>query len=63
VFTLEPWRTADQRYYVSDVRKFASLTGWAPRTSVRDGVAHLVTWLQAQTGADSPELELARVAS
>jgi CDP-paratose 2-epimerase len=63
VFTLEPWRTADQRYYVSDVRKFASLTGWAPRTSVREGVAHLVKWLQTDAAADSTELELARVAS
>ena len=28
---VEPWRTADQRYYVSDTRKFAQATGWQPR--------------------------------
>jgi len=63
VFTLEPWRTADQRYYVSDVRKFSSLTGWAPRTNVHDGVTRLMDWLRTAAGANASELELARVAS
>ena len=63
VFTLEPWRTADQRFYVSDVRKFSTLTGWVPRTTVRDGVARLVEWLRTEAHADSPELQLARVAA
>ena len=44
---LEPWRTADQRYYVSDTRKFRAATGWRPRTSVQAGVAALLDWLVA----------------
>ncbi len=39
------WRHGDQRYYVSDTRKFASLTGWAPRVSVKEGVGLLQDWL------------------
>jgi CDP-paratose 2-epimerase len=41
-----PWRTGDQRYYVSDTRKFQAATGWAPRTSIREGVARLHAWLR-----------------
>jgi len=37
----ETWREGDQRYYVSDTRKFHTATGWAPRTSVADGVSAL----------------------
>jgi CDP-paratose 2-epimerase len=42
---LEPWRPADQRYYVSDTRKFQRATDWRPRTSVREGVCRLYDWL------------------
>jgi CDP-paratose 2-epimerase len=41
----EPWRPADQRYYVSDVRAFEAATGWRPRTGVREGAARLHAWL------------------
>jgi CDP-paratose 2-epimerase len=44
---LEAWRTADQRYYVSDTRKFRAATGWRPRTTVRAGVSALLDWLVA----------------
>ncbi|HVF85591.1 MAG TPA: NAD-dependent epimerase/dehydratase family protein [Abditibacteriaceae bacterium] len=40
------WRVGDQRYYVSDVAKFASATGWKPRVDVQSGVAHLYRWLR-----------------
>jgi CDP-paratose 2-epimerase len=43
------WRAADQKYYVSDTRKFQAATGWNPKTSVREGVKKLYTWLQ-ETG-------------
>ncbi len=43
----EPWRTADQRYYVSDTRRFAAATGWAPRVGPRAGLGRLHRWLQA----------------
>ncbi|UFS72142.1 GDP-mannose 4,6-dehydratase [Geomonas sp. RF6] len=41
-----PWRTGDQRYYVSDTRRFTEATGWAPRYSVEQGVAKLYQWLR-----------------
>ena len=44
-FDLEPWRPADQRYYVSDTSKFEQATGWRPKTGVHDGVQRLMEWL------------------
>ncbi len=46
-FAIEPWRPADQRYYVSSTAKFERLTGWAPRVGVRHGVERLLSWLVA----------------
>jgi CDP-paratose 2-epimerase len=40
------WRTADQKYYVSDTRRFSAATGWSPRTNVCAGVKQLYHWLQ-----------------
>lgn len=39
------WRAADQRYYVSDCRRFTAATGWKPRVGVREGVRRLHRWL------------------
>jgi CDP-paratose 2-epimerase len=47
-FALEDWRTGDQRYYVSDFRRFQSLTGWAPRVAPAEGIERLYRWLQQQ---------------
>ena len=44
-FTIEPWRPADQRYYVSDTSKFEVATGWRPRVTVREGIERLMEWL------------------
>jgi CDP-paratose 2-epimerase len=41
------WRVGDQRYYVSDTRRFAEATGWAPRVSPREGVTLLHEWLSS----------------
>lgn len=41
------WRPADQRYYVSDFRKFARATGWSPKVAAREGVHRLFEWLRA----------------
>jgi CDP-paratose 2-epimerase len=43
------WRSADQQYYVSDIRKFGAATGWSPMTSSRKGIELLYDWL-IQTG-------------
>lgn len=38
------WRIADQRYYVSDTRRFCSATGWSPKVGVAEGLARLHRW-------------------
>ncbi len=43
-----PWRTGDQRYYVSDTRRFRAATGWAPRIGVEEGIARLYAWLRQE---------------
>jgi CDP-paratose 2-epimerase len=43
----DAWREADQRYYVSDTRKFEQATGWRARVGVADGVRALHDWLRA----------------
>jgi CDP-paratose 2-epimerase len=59
---VEAWRPADQRYYVSDVRKFERATGWRPKTSVRAGVRRLHDWLLDTRGA-TPAVAEGQVAS
>jgi CDP-paratose 2-epimerase len=50
----DAWREADQRYYVSDTRKFEEATGWAPRVSVAEGVRALHAWLRASRRVAEP---------
>jgi CDP-paratose 2-epimerase len=47
--TFNDWRVGDQRYYVSDTRKFQAATGWRPKVSVREGVERLYSWLANQS--------------
>jgi CDP-paratose 2-epimerase len=47
-YRLESWRRADQRYYVSDIRKFRRLTGWVPRVPLGEGLERLAAWLAGQ---------------
>jgi CDP-paratose 2-epimerase len=61
-YSLEPWRTADQRYYVSDTRKFAAATGWAPRVPVLAGVERLMSWV-LESESKAPALLAQQVAS
>jgi CDP-paratose 2-epimerase len=56
------WRTADQRYYVSDTRRFERATGWQPRIGVREGLARLRDWLVESSPLAAPA-GIARVAS
>jgi CDP-paratose 2-epimerase len=42
----EPPRTGDQRYYVSDIRRFQAATGWRPRVGVREGITGVYRWLR-----------------
>lgn len=45
-YQLQDWRLGDQKYYVSDTRRFGELTGWTPKTSIQDGVHQLHHWLK-----------------
>jgi len=49
------WRTGDQRWYVSDTRKFADATGWCPQVGIREGVARLHQWLREHVDLTTPE--------
>ncbi|HWE48314.1 MAG TPA: NAD-dependent epimerase/dehydratase family protein [Bryobacteraceae bacterium] len=42
---MESWRCADQRYYVSDTRRFKAATGWSPKVNARQGIERLYQWL------------------
>lgn len=49
------WRAGDQKYYVSDIQKFTSLTGWKPEYSVAEGVDRLFQWLVTADVAGIPD--------
>jgi|SRR4051794_3036165 CDP-paratose 2-epimerase len=39
------WRKGDQRYYVSDTRRFETATGWRPQVTAVERVKKLCVWL------------------
>jgi CDP-paratose 2-epimerase len=41
------WRTGEQKYFVSDIRRFQKATGWAPTASPKHGIRLLREWLIA----------------
>ncbi|MDT4931210.1 MAG: CDP-paratose 2-epimerase [Pseudonocardiales bacterium] len=49
------WRIGDQRWYVSDTRRFGAATGWAPQVDVADGIKRLYAWLEGQDCAAMAE--------
>jgi CDP-paratose 2-epimerase len=51
---LHEWRPGDQRYYVSDTRKFKAATGWAPKVTARAGIERLFRWLAESRGLPAP---------
>ncbi|MGK7396807.1 MAG: SDR family NAD(P)-dependent oxidoreductase [Candidatus Cyclobacteriaceae bacterium M3_2C_046] len=42
----DQWRTGDQKYYVSDTRKFQQMTGWKPIVGYKPGIVRLYHWLK-----------------
>ena len=40
------WRPADQKVYVSDIRKAGKLLGWSPTVKPADGVRRILDWLR-----------------
>jgi CDP-paratose 2-epimerase len=62
--SFDGWRAADQRYYVSDTRRFQSATGWQPRVSIMAGLQSLYDWLlDARRPLAAPALQTGTVAS
>ena len=45
-----PWRPADQRVYVSDIRRAEAELGWRPLTALCDGLRALRDWLVLHDG-------------
>jgi CDP-paratose 2-epimerase len=39
------WRAGDQRYFVTDSRRFQAATGWEPQVGLDEGVERLHEWL------------------
>jgi CDP-paratose 2-epimerase len=40
------WRTADQKVYISDIRKIGRELGWKPTVDPEDGTKRLVHWIR-----------------
>ncbi|MEN3353561.1 MAG: CDP-paratose 2-epimerase [Betaproteobacteria bacterium] len=59
----EQWRTGDQRYYVSDTRRFQQATGWKPQVGVDEGIRRLADWLKKARGAARPAIRAATAAA
>ena len=50
-FEYEDWRAGDQRYYVSDTRRFEDVTGWRPRSACATASRRSAQWLvESATG-------------
>lgn len=41
----DEWRVGDQKYYVSDTRKFRKKTEWRPQVSYMEGLINIYSWL------------------
>lgn len=57
----DDWRPGDQRYYVSDTRRFSAATGWTPRVGVRQGVEILHAWLLENNDAIASQAQAQNV--
>jgi len=42
----DDWRPADQRVYISDIRKAQRVLGWVPRVSTVEGIHMLFEWIE-----------------
>jgi CDP-paratose 2-epimerase len=45
------WRPADQKVYVSDIRRAMQVLGWAPKVGPTDGVRRLLDWVKRESFA------------
>lgn len=42
------WRPADQKVYISDIRRARDRLGWSPTTSPEEGIRRLIKWALAE---------------
>lgn len=49
-YRFSDWRPGDQPWYVTDTRALSTALGWAPQTSLADGLRSLHTWLDGRFG-------------
>lgn len=40
------WRTADQKVYISDIRKAQKVLGWKPSVGPEEGIGRLIAWVK-----------------
>ena len=54
------YKSQDQRYYLSVLRRFQERTGWEPRVGVDEGLLRLARWLApgVKAGAEPQFAEL-----
>ncbi len=48
-YTFDDWRPADQKVYISDIRKSTEF-GWKPKTSPDEGIKKLLEWVKENKG-------------
>jgi CDP-paratose 2-epimerase len=44
--SFDTWRAADQRVYVSDIRKAQEMLQWKPKVAPREGVKRVINWVR-----------------
>ncbi|HEY8213591.1 MAG TPA: CDP-paratose 2-epimerase, partial [Methylocystis sp.] len=50
----QPWRSGDQRYYVSDTRQVRAALGLAAPLGWREGMARLADWITSHENTERP---------
>lgn len=48
-----PWRPGDQRWYVSDTRRFRDAVGWVPSVGVEEGLGRLHRWMRGRLSSEA----------
>jgi CDP-paratose 2-epimerase len=46
-YSFSDWRLGDQKYYVTDTRRFQEATGWQASTSIDSGLEQLYDWVSS----------------
>jgi CDP-paratose 2-epimerase len=46
--SFQDWRPADQKVYVSDIRKIEKDLAWSPKVSPEDGVRRILAWARSE---------------